>query len=338
MKLSEEQALKIAKQDFETAKTAKAGIDKKISTWLDEYHGMPYGNEVDGHSKIVVKDIKKAVEWFLPNAVEPFVGKNRIVKLEGITKDDVDRANVAEKLLNYQFVRNFDRYTFMYDCFKVGATEGTTVVRTGWEFEEDVKVEKLKAISPEQVQELLAQGVEVEVNEDGSAKLTKRRTIKNAPTARVVKNGKFFIDPSAATIAEADYCVELRDVTLSSLKKEEIYKNLDKLEGTSKDRDDSMTENNRLLNGKDRGYDTEDSENADESLKKMTLHEYWGNMDIDDSGIAEPVVLAWIGNTVVRFEKNPYPDKAKPYEATPFTKTPFMFWGDYLALLSLYHF
>ena len=117
--MTDSELLKIVKEDYSNAKEAKSGIDKKMQTWLDEYNGEAYGNESDGHSKVVVKDIKKAVEWFLPNAVEPFVSKGRIVKLAGITADDVQRASIAEKLLNYQFVRNFDRYNFIYDCFKV---------------------------------------------------------------------------------------------------------------------------------------------------------------------------------------------------------------------------
>lgn len=331
MKLTDSEILKIVKQDYQTAKKAKHGIDGKISTWLNEYNGEPYGNESDGHSQIVVKDIKKAVEWFLPNAVEPFVGKNRIVKLEGITADDAPRASLTEKLLNYQFVRNFDRYSFIYDCFKVGATEGTTVVRCGWEFEEETRTEKLKTWTPEQLAQLQAEGMEVEVNPDsGIAKVTKRKTITNRPTARVIKNGKFFIDPSAANIEEAEYVIETRDVTMSSLRKEGIYKDLDKLDGGSLTRDDSSTEDTRNGAGDDRGYDPEE-EYADKSLKKVTLYEYWGNLDLEGEGEAEPVVIAWVGNTIIRSEENPYPNKDKPYSATPFTKTPFMFWGDALA-------
>lgn len=330
--MTEEQILKIVKQDYESAKTAKSGIDKKMQTWLDEYNGQPYGNESDGHSQIVVKDIKKAVEWFLPNAIEPFVGKNRIVRLEGITADDVNRANIAEKLLNYQFVRNFDRYSFMYDCFKVGATEGTTVVKCGWELEEETKVEKLKTWTPEQLLQLEADGIEISINEETNvATLTKRKMVVNRPTAGVIKNGKFFIDPTASSIADADYTIEEIDVTPSSLKKAGIYKNLDKISKSSFDRDESSVEIGRNERGSDYGYDTQDSESGDDSLKKMTMREYWGDLDINNTGIAIPVVVSWIGNVVIRMEENPYPDKAKPYVATAFTKTPFMFWGDSLA-------
>ncbi len=330
--MTEEQILKIAKIDYESSKEAKTGIDKKMQTWLDEYNGEPYGNESDGHSQVVVKDIKKAVEWFLPNAVEPFVGKNRIVRLEGITADDVARADTAEKLLNYQFVRDFDRYSFMYDCFKVGATEGTTVIKCGWEFEEEVKVEKLDTWTPEQLLQLESEGVEISIDEETQvAKLTKRKTVVNRPTARVIKNGKFFIDPTASNITEADYVVEEIEETMSSLKKADIYKNLDRVSNSSQDRDDSNVEQSRNNKGDDYGYDTQNYQSGDDSLKKMTRYEYWGDLDINDTGIAVPVVVSWIGNVVVRMEENPYPDKAKPYIGTAFTKTPFMFWGDSLS-------
>lgn len=328
--MTETEILKIVKQDYESAKEAKKGIDTKIQTWVDEYNGEPYGNESDGHSKVVVKDIKKAVEWFLPNAVEPFVSKNRIVKLAGITADDVQRANIAEKLLNYQFVRNFDRYNFIYDCFKVGATEGTTIIKCGWDYQEEEKVEVLESYTEEQLQIAMNQGIEVEVSDDGKAKLTKRRVTSNKPTAVIVRNGKFFIDPTAESIDTAEYCVDDRDATLSSLKSEGIYKNLDDL-SRGVELSDSSAENARFQQGGDRGFNDRDYESGDKSLGKVTVHEYWGNLDINDTGIAIPVVVSWVGNTIIRMEENPYPDKEKPYVATPFTKTPFMFWGDALA-------
>ena len=332
--MTEAQALKIAKANFESAKEAKTGIDKKMQTWIDEYNGEPYGNESDGHSQVVVKDIKKAVEWFLPNAVEPFVSKGRIVRLQGITPDDVQRATIAERLLNYQFVRNFNRYEFIYDMFKVGATEGTTIIKCGWDYEEDVKVEKLESWTDEQLAVLEQDGVEIEIDDNGVAKLTKRKVLKNNPTAKIVKNGRFFIDPTADSIKNADYTVEEDDVTFSSLREMEeagVYKNIDKLLDTAHELSDSSLESSRDQRGDERGYNVRDYQNDDASLKKVTVYEYWGNLDIDDTGIAVPIVLTWVGNTVIRFEKNPYPDNEKPYVATPFTKTPFMFWGDALS-------
>jgi len=328
--MTDEEILKIVKEDYSTAKEAKSGIDTKMQTWMDEYNGEPYGNESDGHSKVVVKDIKKAVEWFLPNAVEPFVSKGRIVKLAGITSEDVQRASITEKLLNYQFVRNFDRYNFIYDCFKVGATEGTTVVKCGWEFEEEVKVETLDTWTEEQLLVAEQNGIEIEITDEGKAKLTKRKTVTNKPTARVIRNGKFFLDPTAATIEDADYTIETSDETMSSLKSADIYKNLDMLSDSMRDTDDSAVEQARDDRGYDRGFDA-DSTSATKSLKKMTMFEYYGLLDTDGSGIAKPWVVSWIGNVVIRSEANPYPDKSKPYVATPFTKTPFMFWGDALS-------
>ena len=328
--MTEEEVLRIVKEDYSSAQEAKVGIDKKMQTWMDEYNGEPYGNESDGHSQVVVKDIKKAVEWFLPNAVEPFVSKGRIVKLAGITADDVQKASIAEKLLNYQFVRSFDRYNFIYDCFKVGATEGTTVIKCGWENKTEVKVETLDTWTEEQLMMAEQSGIEVEITEDGKAKLTKTKDITNKPTAVVLKNGNFWIDPTADTVDNANYCGDDEDATLSSLKAAGIYKNLDKLSSYDRARNGSAIEQARDVQGFNKGYDN-NAENASKSLKKVTVHHYFGELDMDNSGIAKPWVVSWVDNVVIRNEANPYPDKAKPYVATPFTKTPFMFWGDSLS-------
>jgi hypothetical protein len=87
--MTNEEIQRVVLDDIKQAKNAKKDIDDKIDTWLNEYEGKPYGTEQKGRSKIVVKDIKKAVESFLPNAVEPFVSKNRIIRLDGVTADDV---------------------------------------------------------------------------------------------------------------------------------------------------------------------------------------------------------------------------------------------------------
>src|SRR5690606_11739179 len=35
--------------------------------------------------------------------------------------------------------------------------------------------------------------------------------------------------------------------------------------------------------------------------------------DIDGSGLVTPIVAAWVGNTIIRMENNPYPDKELPF-------------------------
>ena len=65
----------------------------------------------------------------------------------------------------------------------------------------------------------------------------------------------------------------------------------------------------------------------DTARKKLTMYEYWGNYDLDGDGIAEPIVCSWIGDTIIRLEANPYPDKEIPFIPVVFSSKPFSIYG-----------
>jgi hypothetical protein len=65
----------------------------------NESYGNPYGNEVDNKSKIVSKDIKKQIEWFIPSAADPFLSTIDVIKCTPITAEDTLSARQNELLL-----------------------------------------------------------------------------------------------------------------------------------------------------------------------------------------------------------------------------------------------
>ena len=327
---------RIVLDDIKQAKNAKKEVDEKVDTWLNEYEGKPYGVEQKGRSQIVVKDIKKAVESYLPNAVEPFISKNRLVRLEGVTAEDVETAQMHERLLNYQFVRKFDRDAFISQMFKVSATEGTVNIRTGWERVEDETVENFNGITQEQLPMFEEQGLIVKKivdNEDGTFNVTVSNiTIKeNKPTAEIIRNGRFYPDPSGDKVENCRFIAYDYDSTMSDLKESEKYDDEDlediKLSGTDKD---SLLETNRDSNlrayGKDDTYESKDPSN-----KKVTVTEYFGYLDLDEDGIAEPVMVTLVDGKILEAVDNPYPDKELPFVSIKFSEVPYAFWGNAMA-------
>lgn len=334
--MNAKEILAIVENDVANAKKSKRDIDSKIESWLNEYNGEEYGNERDGFSKLVVKDIKKAVESFLPNAVEPFVKRNQIVRLDGVTSDDVQRAKMHESLLNYQFVRSFNRYDFVHDMFKVGATEGTTIIRCGWNYKEDEIVNEYENVTYEEMEMLTSEYDvrDLEDNQDGtfSFKTVEYRVLEDNPFAEVIRNENFYVDTSADDLDNATYCMYEFDSTLSDLREAGIYDEdaLDKLSSKSPEAEDSSLGQSRKNRNREFGQ-YEDDESKDPSLKKVTVKEYWGYIDLNEDDVAEPVVVTYVDNVIIRQEENPYPDKKFPFVAIQFIRTPFQFWGSPLA-------
>jgi len=137
MEINKKAILSALKADLKSAEQLKLSNDAKVSEWRNEYEGKPYGNEVPGSSAIVSRDIKKQSEWQHASIIEPFVSSADVIRCLPITYEDVAGAKQNEVLLNTQFCRKFPRYNFISKAVKVLDQEGTLIVQTGWDYEEE---------------------------------------------------------------------------------------------------------------------------------------------------------------------------------------------------------
>ena len=313
MAINKSELLNKLKSDMKAADILRLEWFNKISDYRNQTFGRPYGNEIKGKSQIVSQDIRKQLEWMIPSLADPFLSSPDIIKCNPITWEDVPSARQNELLLNTQFCRKFPRYNFLMKSLKVLAMEGTLVVQTGWDYEDEEVEEMVETvvIDPESGEEMIIMAKQ---------KVTKVK--KNQPTAVVCRNEDIYIDPTCMdNMDKCQFVIHRYETDLSSLRADGRYKNLDKVE-----KYEGQNRDNEYY-PQDHTYFTFE----DKARKKMVMYEYWGNYDVNEDGIAEPIVCSWIGNTVVRLQSNPYPDKKPPFIVVPFNAVPFQIYGDSLA-------
>ena len=312
-KINKKEILKVFKNDQKEAERHQKEWFIKREEYLAESRGEPYGNEEDGKSKIVSKDIAKQINWMLPSLTDPFLSTSDVIKCNPITFEDAPAARQNELLLNTQFCRKFPRYNFINKATRVLATEGTVVIQTGWDYEDEIVEEEVEVIA---IDDYGTQYVDVEIQE-----VTK--VVRNQPTAVVCRNEDIFIDPTCMDdMDKCQFVIHRYESSLAALRADGRYKNLDKL-----------AKEHHTLN-EDPMYDREDDtyfEFSDDPRKKLVIHEYWGNYDVDGDGEVEAVVCAWVNNTIIRLESNPYPDQKPPFIIVPFNAVPFQMYGEALA-------
>ena len=312
-KINKNEILKNLKADMKEAERLQREWFIKREEWSSQTKGAPYGNEVEGKSKIVSKDIKKQLEWMLPSITDPFLSTADVIKCNPVTYEDSKAARQNELLLNTQFCRKFNRYNFIMKATKVLVTEGSVVIQTGWDYEEEEVEAEVEVIS---VDENGMEFVDTEIS-------MQTNVIRNQPTAVVCRNEDIFIDPTCMDDMEkCQFVIHRYESSLNALKQDGRYENLDKVEAAQY----NLTNDPQYLR-EDQSY----FEFKDKPRKKFVVHEYWGNYDIDGDGIAEPIVCAWVGNTLIRLESNPYPDKKPPFVIVPFSAVPFHMFGEALA-------
>jgi hypothetical protein len=330
------------KQDLLDAQSVHDAQETKIGEWLDNLNvtGKAKIQTAKGNSAIVPKLIRKQAEWRYASLSEPFLSTDDIFNVKPVTWEDRNAAVQNELVLNHQFNTAIDKVRFIDEYVRAAVDEGTVIVRVGWEFIEEEytgtfpKVEfrvnpelgplhehlhQMMEESPseyetdvpeelKQAHELtMEQGQPIEPVIIGEVEEKRIRTVANRPTLEVCDYRNVIIDPTCmGDIDKAGFVVYSFESSLSQLEKEgKKYKNLDKIN----------ISNSSILGVPDH-HSSDGSKTfnfSDEPRKKFVVYEYWGFWDIDGTGIVKPFVAAWVGNTMIRLEENPFPDKKIPF-------------------------
>ena len=300
------------KQDLTEAQSAHTSHTIDVERWLEALNGSQKLKTKAGRSKIVPKLIRKQAEWRYASLSEPFLSTDDLFNTAPATFEDKQAAEQNGQVLNYQINCKIDKTKFIDEYVRTCVDEGTAITKLGWEYEEEVievevpVMEQVPVQDPQQAMMMQQQGLppvqEVQV---GTEMQEQTKIIKNQPTIEVCNYNNVIIDPTCeGDIDRAEFVIYSFETSMSQLKKDGRYKNLDLVNNDSAS----------VLSTPDHNVDDESSFTfKDEPRKKLVAYEYWGFWDINNTGEVEPFVATWIGDTLIRMEENPFPDKKLPF-------------------------
>lgn len=333
-----EPSVRDLKQDFTDAKSSHDTQVSTIQTYLANLNvtGAAKPKARKGNSSIQPRLIRKQAEWRYAALSEPFLSTEDLFTVSPVTWEDKEGAHQNELVLNNQFNTRIDKVKFIDEYVRTAVDEGTVIVRVGWEFEEEEQeveypvIEFMPAETPEQIEmlQMVASGQlpeepepewleAVERSQQAGMPLIPQQTgtetevemvtVKNQPTVEVCDYRNVLIDPTCnGDVKKASFVIYSFETSLSELKKAGIYKNLDQINIST----------SSILGDPDHNSKDDSAFNfTDEPRKKFVAYEYWGFWDIDSTGKVEPIVATWVGNVMIRMERNPFPDQAAPFIA-----------------------
>ena len=303
------------KQDYESAKVAHDAHTTEVDTWLRVLNGEQTINAKKGRSRLVPKLARRQAEWRYAALSEPFLSTDDLFNTAPQTFEDKATATQNGLVLNYQLNCRMDKTKFIDEFVRTAVDEGTVIVRTGWEFEEGKRkiyediMEMQPVVDPQtgepSIDPNTGQPAMQEVKVGQKSKL-KTVTIKNQPVLDVCDFNNIIVDPTCeGDIEKANFAIYSFETSLSELKKDGRYQNLDDINFESAS---VLSEPDHEVNSDDTSFTFKDK-----ARKKVIAREYWGYWDINDTGEVEPFVATWVGSTIIRLEENPYPDKKIPF-------------------------
>ena len=296
-----------------------------VNDYISTLRGELRAKIMEGRSKVQPKLVRKQGEWRYSALEEPFLSTNDMFKVSPVTHADVESARQNELILNKQFRVDIPKVKLINRLVRTAVNTGTVIIKLGWETEKDTVIEEVPVFtkSLEETYEVLAQMVQSgQMSEEESIQILEsgqpiqigvesveiEKEVINRPVVQIRDSRNVIIDPSCeGDIDNAQFIIDKFTTDLSSLKKDGRYYNLDKIEEKNYATvDDTYYHDNDYKSDPSFRF-------TDKPRKKLVAYEYWGYWDIDDSGIVKPIVATWVGDTIIRLEENPFPDKKLPF-------------------------
>ena len=85
---------------------------------LDHYHGRPYGDEQDGRSQVVSKDLSETIDWIMPAIMKTFFQSGSIVEFSPRGEDDEEKAQQETDYVNHIILNDNDGFLTIHDWVK----------------------------------------------------------------------------------------------------------------------------------------------------------------------------------------------------------------------------
>lgn len=291
-------------------------VAQNVVKWREARDGVPKVPFSATKSNVVRKVVKKSNEWKYPSIEEPFLSTNDLFSLDSTVANLGDESvEQMAQILNYQFTKEMDRVAFINRYVRTCGDDGTVIMKLNWEFK---TITETKTITAEDFDASRHAVLDTPAPVDGVSDRTilveEQHTVKNTIDIEFCAVEDFFMDPAAKGDVEAARSIGYRfRTTLSDLKEDQRYKNLGEL-----------TLSDLGLDTSELAYDIHTTLSsipmADIPRMDVVVTEYWGKYDINGDGIAESIVIAYVGEHIIRMEDNPYPLQELPFvvvQSTP---------------------
>lgn len=312
------------------------------------YNGEEYGNEVEGRSRIVTREVAEAVDGAMPALMRVFTASDEIVVFEPHGPEDVQAAEQATEMCNWVFMRDNPGITVLHTMIKDALLSKTGTVKVYWKDETEVNSEKYENLSEEELTLLLADEQYEIVSQD-------QEQIGEVPTMAPDANGmpmqvmqpvysynvkvkktdkkgrvvienvppeEFIVSKKTIQLKDSPFCAHRRLVTRSELvamgfDRDEIY-NLSAYEDLTYTSERSARYS---------GGENPDDDSLDPSMELVEVFEAYIRVDYDEDGIAELRRVIYAGGNILENEEIDY----VPFASICPIPLPHKFFGQSLA-------
>jgi len=287
---------------------------------LKYYFGRPFGDEIEGRSQVVSRDVAETVDWLMPDLMRIFIQGDDAVQYEPVTRADEQYAKQATLYANYVFYSDNPGQQILHDFAFDGLVQKLGVVRVDWEepvFGEretytGLSVMQVQALSQEPTVEIIEGDQEPEEDmqsyPDGFSYSV---TIRKRPeTGRIrvsaIPPEEFLVARQSIDVDTSRYCAHRSRKTVSELV--EMYPDRkDDIEGLPTEDADDTLDTREYERFRDEAYQTRYGPNLrNTATREVIFLDEYVRVDFDGDGIAELRNVKRAGDVIFENEEVSY--------------------------------
>lgn len=124
---------------------------------IEYYEGRPFGNEVEGSSQVVLRDMAETVDWAMPAIMRAFFYTSETVRYEDATPDSEAQGHGGRmtRVVNEFFRQKLGGFRFVFDWAKAGLMERLAAAKFCVESVREPLIEHHRAVGEDSLVQLL---------------------------------------------------------------------------------------------------------------------------------------------------------------------------------------
>lgn len=280
------------------------------------YRGEPFGNEEEGRSQVVSRDVRDTIQAMLPSLMRVFFGGQNVVEYAPNGPEDIESAAQATDYINYVVTRDNPGFEIFYSTFKDALLHRTGIVKYWWDASYEIQTYEMTGLDDNALAVINADStcdVQVTVAYQGDidpatgvpgptmydVRVT-RKLDKGRPRIAAVPPEELLVNRAAVSLDDASLVAHRRIVTVSELVA--MGYELDEIEEYASEVDELEKNKERFERNPQATVST--ATRADVASRKALYIESYIRVDMDGDGIAELRKICTIGsgNEIIRNE------------------------------------
>lgn len=265
------------------------------------------------------RDVQTAAEWIMPGLMDAFVGGSKPVDIKGVDVNDDLKAKKIEEIVTYQVERKNSIHAVMQYSLEEGLRSNFGIAKVYWKHDEEREERKtlLSQYDIDSAMVLMQQAVEGEIEIKKAKPLKdapdllevvydKVKVINNHPVIEYVPPYEIRFTPEGKTFQDTKYVAHRKVVTgdyLNRREKEGEFKNVAKALKECKPIVPPSLETMMRRDAEKARYEIEDD---DDASKYVELMEAYIDVDYNNDGIMEKLIVHYVGKIPVRIQKNDF--------------------------------